>query len=370
MAAATLLMTLAAPAAARQDLARVDELVRAEMQRQKIPGVAVAVIRNGVPIKAEGYGRANVEHDVPVTQATIFQSGSLGKQFTAAAVMLLVEDGRLSLIDPLTKFFPDAPPRWKRITVRHLLTHTSGLPDYTAGAVNYRKDYTEDDLLKLAYGLKLEFEPGARWNYSNTGYVVLGALVRKASGGFYGDLLRTRVFAPLGMTSARIISEADVVPHRAAGYQLVEGELKNQDWVAPQLNTTADGSLYLSLRDMIAWDAGLRAKKVLKGDSWTHVFAPVTLNSGTTYPYGFGWGVEDFAGRRAQRHGGSWQGFQTHIARFPDEDLTIIVLANLADANPERISDGIAALIDPLLVQPALHPSRTRMLRYRRAPAG
>jgi len=356
MAVAALLVTVAAPAAARQDLARVDQFVRTEMGRQKIPGVAVAVIRNGVPIKAEGYGKANVEHDVPVTPETIFQSGSVGKQFTAAVVMLLIEDGRLALTDPLTKFFPDAPSHWKRITVRHLLTHTSGLPDYTAGAIDYRKDYAEDDLLKLAYGLKLEFGPGARWNYSNTGYVVLGAIVRRVSGEFYGDVLRTRVFAPLGMKTARIISEADIVPHRAAGYQLVQDKLKHQDWVAPQLNTTADGSLYLSLNDMIAWDAGLRAKKILKSESWTQVFTPVSLNSGNTFPYGFGWAVEDFAGRRAQRHGGAWQGFKTHIARFPDEDLTIIVLVNLAEANPERISEGIAALIDPSLARPELHP--------------
>ena len=319
------------------------------MARQKIPGLAVAVIRNGVAVKAEGYGIANVEHNVPVTSKTIFQSGSVGKQFTAAAVMLLVEDGRMALTDSLTKFFPDAPPHWARITVRHLLTHTSGLPDYTAGAVDYRRDYTEADLLELAYGLKLEFEPGARWNYSNTGYVVLGAIVRKASGEFYGDVLRTRVFAPLGMTTARIISEADIVPHRAAGYQLSKGELKNQDWVAPQLNTTADGALYLSLDDMIAWDAGLRAKKILKNESWTKVFTAVSLNSGNTYPYGFGWNVEDVAGHRSQRHGGSWQGFKTYIARFPGEDLTIIVLANLADADPEKIGDGIAALINPSL---------------------
>jgi CubicO group peptidase (beta-lactamase class C family) len=356
-AASILLLFLLIPSlASSQDAAAIDRVVEAEMARQKVPGVAVAVIRKGQPVVAKGYGVANVEHNVPVTRDTIFQSGSVGKQFTAAAAMLLMEDGRLALTDPVTKFFPDAPDTWKRMTVRHLLTHTSGLPDYTAGMVDYRRDYSEDDLLKFAYGLKLEFEPGSRWNYSNTGYIVLGFLIRKASGKFYGDVLAERVFAPIGMKTARIISEEDIVPHRADGYRLVRNELKHQAWVAPKLNTTADGSLYLSLNDMIAWDAALRAQQILKPDSWALVFAPVVLNSGKTYPYGFGWSVETFAGRRAQRHGGSWQGFQTHIARFPDEDLTIIVLANLAQSSPERLSNAVAASIDPTLALPPLKP--------------
>ena len=339
-----------------QDLAAIDRVVQSEMERQKVPGIAVAVVRNGQPIVAKGYGLANVEHGVPVTRDTIFQSGSVGKQFTAVAAMLLVEDGRMALTDPLTKFFPEAPEHWKRITVRHLLTHTSGLPDYTQGTVDYRRDYTEKELLDFAYGLTLEFEPGARWNYSNTGYVVLGIVIHKASGTFYGDVLAERVFAPAGMKSARVISEEDIVPHRSAGYRLVRGELKHHQWVAPRLNTTADGSLYLSLNDMLAWDAALRGRRLLKPDSWKHVFAPVALNSGKTYPYGFGWVVEDFAGRRAHRHGGAWQGFQTHIARYPDDDLTIIVLANLAQANPERISNAVAAVLDPTLTPPELRP--------------
>ena len=338
------------------DAGAIEKVVEAEVARQRVPGLAVAVIRKGETILARGFGLANVEHHVPVTPDTIFQSGSVGKQFTAAAAMLLVEDGKLVLSDPVTKYFPDAPEHWKRILVRHLLTHTSGLPDYTAGMVDYRRDYTEEELLKFAYGLKLEFEPGARWNYSNTGYIVLGFLIRKASGQFYGDVLRERVFAKIGMKTARVISEEDIVPHRAAGYRLVRNELKNQNWVAPRLNTTADGSLYLSLNDMIAWDAALRTQQVLKPESWTQVFTPVTLASGKPYPYGFGWQVDPFAGHRAQRHGGSWQGFQTHIARFPDDDLTIIVLANLAQSSPERISNAIAAAIDPTLAVPPLQP--------------
>lgn len=290
------LLLLTAAVAAANDGPRIDELVRGEVARQRIPGLAVGVVRNGEVIRAHGYGEANLEHGVPVTPDTIFQSGSVGKQFTAAAVMLLVEDGKVSLSDPLTTYFADAPPLWRTITVRHLMTHTSGLPEYTDGTVDLRRDYTEEEMLRFAYGLTLEFPPGARWNYSNTGYVLLGILIRKATGQFYGDVLRDRIFQPLGMKTARVISEADIVPNRAAGYRLVRGEVKNQDWVAPTLNTTADGALYLSLRDMLQWDKGLREKRVVREETWRQMLTPVSLNSGRPYPYGFGWTVEPVAG--------------------------------------------------------------------------
>jgi N-acyl-D-amino-acid deacylase len=327
----------------------IDALVRAEMGAQRIPGMAIAVVRKGEIVKAQGYGLANVEHDVPVTDETIFQSGSLGKQFTAAAVMLQVEAGKIALSDPLTKFFPDGPPMWRGITVRHLLTHTSGIPDYTDDMVDLRRDYSEDDLVKFAQTLELDFAPGEQWKYSNTGYVLLGVIVRKASGTFYGDVLRERVFAPLGMKTARVISEHDIVPHRAAGYRLAQDTLQNQAWVAPALNTTADGSLYLSLRDLIAWDRGLRARAVLKPESWDAIFAPVTLNVGRKHPYAFGWEVDRLGGQTVHRHGGSWQGFKTYIARYLGDDITIIALANLAQANPGKVVNAIANRLIPQL---------------------
>jgi CubicO group peptidase (beta-lactamase class C family) len=346
---APLLIVLLAADARADSLARVDEFVRAEMAREKVPGVAVAIVDHGSVVKAEGYGLANVEHGVPVRADTMFQSGSLGKQFTAATVMTLVEEGKIGLEDSIAKYFPEAPEPFRAITVRHLLTHTSGIPDYTEGTIDLRRDYGEDELAKLAFGLKLEFAPGSRWNYSNTGYLMLGVLVHRASGRFYGDVLRDRVFAPLGMETARIISEEDIVPHRAAGYRLVKGELKNQEWVAPKLNTTADGSLYFTVLDLVAWDKGLRAGAVLKPESWAAIFQPVRLNSGKTFPYGFGWSIEEAGGRPLIEHGGSWQGFRTHIARYLGDDLTIIVLANLAEADPERFVRGIAAIFDPKL---------------------
>ena len=321
-------------------LSRIDSVVKAEMSRQKIPGVAVAIVSKGTVMMAKGYGEANVEHHVAVTPETLFESGSVGKQFTSTAVMLLVEDGKIGLEDPITKYFPDAPASWAGITVRHLLTHTSGIPDYTTDAMDYRRDYTEDELAKMAFGLKPEFPPGSRWNYSNTGYVLLGIIIHKASGQFYGDVLRDRVFGPLQMRTARIISEEDIIPNRAAGYQLVKGALKNQEWVAPMLNTTADGSLYLSLQDYIAWDRGLRAGKILKPASWATVNTPVTLTSGKHYPYGFGWSIDTVAGQLRIHHGGAWQGFQTYISRYLGDDMTIVALANLGGSQPVAIVDA------------------------------
>jgi CubicO group peptidase (beta-lactamase class C family) len=334
---------------------RIDEFVRDEMHRQRIPGVAVAVVNKGL-VTARGYGYANLEHVVPVTDETIFQSGSLGKMFTAAVIMLQVEDRKLALTDPITTFYPDAPPSWRAITVRHLLTHTSGIPDYTTSTFDYRKDYTEDELAHLAFRQKLEFPAGARWNYSNTGYALLGFIVRKVSGRFYGDVLAERIFQPFGMTTARVISEEDVIAHRAAGYQLVNGVVKNQEWVAPKLNTTADGSLYWSLRDLVAWEAAVRKRAILKPESWTQILTPVALNSGKTYPYGFGWSLEERGGQPLQEHGGSWQGFKTQLSRFLGDDLSIIVLANLAQADPARFVDGIAAIVNPALARPQPSP--------------
>lgn len=335
---------------------RIDEFVRAEIQRQHVPGVAIGIIRNGEVVKAQGYGFANLEHQVPVGPATIFQSGSLGKQFTAAAVMLQIEDGKLSLSDPLTKFFPDAPTTWRSITVYHLLTHTSGIPDYEDGKLDYRKDHTEEDLARFAIALPLEFPAGTRWNYSNTGYVLLGIIVHNVSGSFYGDVLAARVFEPLGMKTARVISEADIVQNRAAGYRIENGAMKNQEWVSPVLNTSADGSLYFSVRDVMEWDAGIRARAVLKPESWNRMLQPVVLKSGKTYPYGFGWFLDERGGQPLQQHGGSWQGFKTQFSRFIGEDISIVVLANLAQADPARFADGIAEIMSPKLAVPVFKP--------------
>jgi len=332
----------------------IDRVVAEEMAKQRFPGLAVAVVQRGEPISVKGFGLANIEHSVPVSAATVFQTASLAKQFTAVAVMLQVEDGRLALDDSIAQFFPGAPASWKAVTVRHLLTHTSGIPNYDDGKLDYRKDYTEDELVQFAFGLALDFLPGSRWSYSDTAYVLLGVIVRKASGQFYGDVLRDRVFGPLGMRTARVISEEDLVMNRAAGYRRSGEVLKNQEWVAPKLNTTADGSLYLSLQDWLVWERALRKRSVLKATSWEAVFTPVRLNSGKTYPYGFGWELQDARGPARYSHTGQWQGFTTAYLHAVDADLTVIVLGNLADGHPMKIAERLAQTYAPELRRTAM----------------
>jgi CubicO group peptidase (beta-lactamase class C family) len=323
----------------------VDEYVRAEMQKQHIPGLSLLVSRDGNPIRAQGFGLANVELQVPVKPETVFQSGSVGKQFTATAVMMLVEESKIGLEDPLTKFFPDAPAAWKQVTVRELLSHTAGFTDYPKD-FNFRKDYTEDEVLKIVEGIPLAYPAGTKWSYSNLGYATLGILIHKVTGKFYGDFLQERIFKPLDMSTTRIISEADIIPNRAAGYRLVKGELKNQEWVAPMINTTADGSLYFSINDLAKWDAALYTEKLLKRSSLDQMWTVAKLKNGQPNQdhYGFGWSIETKNGHKVIGHGGSWQGFKTHISRYVDDKLTVVVLINQADAEPGPITDRVAEM--------------------------
>ena len=325
---------------------KVDDYIRTEMQTQQIPGLALAVIKDGQIVIAKGYGLANVEHQVPVKPETIFQSGSMGKQFTATAVMMLVEEGKLNLEDKITKYFPDGPEAWRNITVRHLLTHTSGMTDYPQD-FDLRRDYTEDELYQRIKSIPLAFQPGDKWSYSNLAYVMLGILIHKVSGKFYGDFLQERVFKPLEMTTARVISEEDIVANRAAGYRVENGQLKNQNWVSPSLNTTADGALYLTIHDMAKWDAALYTEKLLKKSSLEQMWTPVKLNDGKTHPYGFGWALGEVSGRRLIEHGGAWQGFKAHISRYADDKMTVILFANQIRANQTKLAHGVAAIFNP-----------------------
>ena len=323
----------------------VGDYVKAEMGRQHIPGLALLVTKDGKTIRAEGFGLANVELQVPVKPETIFQSGSVGKQFTAAAVMILVEEGKIGLDDPLTKYFQGAPASWKDVTVRELLSHTAGFGDYPKD-FNFRKDWTEPELLKLVESIPLAYPPGTKWAYSNLGYLTLGILIHRVAGEFYGDFLRQRIFQPLGMQTTRIISEADIIPNRPSGYRLVKGELKNQEWVAPSVNTTADGSLYFSILDLAKWDAALYERNLLKPSSYDLIWTPAKLKNGQPNKagYGFGWFIEDRNGHRCIHHDGSWQGFESAIDRYVDDHLTVVALTNLAGAKPGEITKHVAEM--------------------------
>ena len=216
-----LIVTAAISAVGQESLvSKVDEFIKAEMQKQKIPGVSLAVVKDGRPLIVKGYGYANLEHQVPVKPETVFQSGSVGKQFTATAVMMLVEEGKIGLDEKISKYLGDVPETWANITIRHLLSHTSGMTDYPTD-FDFRRDYTEDEILKRAKEIPVAFKPGEKWQYSNLGYVTLGVIIGKVTGKFYGEFFQERMFKPLGMTTSRIINEADLIPNRASGYRLV-----------------------------------------------------------------------------------------------------------------------------------------------------
>jgi CubicO group peptidase (beta-lactamase class C family) len=325
--------------------AAVTKYVKAEMQRQHIPGLSLLIISKAKIVRAEGFGLSNVELQVPAKAETIYQSGSVGKQFTASAVMMLVEEGKIALDDPLTKYFSDAPAPWHDVTVRELLSHTAGFGDYPKN-FNFRKDWSEDELLKMVEGIPLAYPPGTKWDYSNLGFLTLGILIHRVSGEFYGDFLQERIFHPLGMNTTRIISEADVIPNRAAGYRLVRGELKNQEWVAPMVNTTADGSLYFTILDLAKWDAALYTEKLLKKSSLDQMWTVVKLKNGEPNEgnYGFGWFIEQRNGHRCIHHDGAWQGFETAIDRYVDDQLTVVALSNLSGAQPGKITQHVAEM--------------------------
>lgn len=338
--------------------ARVDAYVGEQLGLQRIPGVNLAVLRDGKLVKAKGYGLANIELDVPVKPETVMQTGSVGKQFTATAVMMLVEEGRVGLDDKVSKYFIATPEAWKDITVRNLLTHTSGIPEYTESMnpkvkelFNFRADYTEDDLYQRLIQLPLDFEPGTKWQYSNSGYLLLGILIHRVTGEFYGDFLQERIFRPLGMTATQIISEANIVPNRSSGYQIVKGAIKNQEWVSPTLNTTADGALYTNALDLGKWDAALYTEKLIKKSSLEQMWTPVKLKDGKTYPYGFGWFLGQVNGHRLIEHDGAWQGFTMNISRYVDDRLTVIVMTNLEEgpSEPAKIAHGVAGIFEEKL---------------------
>jgi CubicO group peptidase (beta-lactamase class C family) len=346
---------------------KVDSYVRGEMQREQIPGLALGVYRDGKIVKAEGYGIANLEWDVPVKADTIFQSGSVGKQFAATAVMMLVEEGKVGLDDPLRKYFPDAPETWKDIKIRNLLSHTSGLGEYESGPRTkpdgpfyLRLDMTEDELYKRITAMPMDFKPGEDWSYRNTNYVLLGIIIHRVTGKFYGDYLQERIFQPLGMTSTRIISDRDIIPHRAAGYELVKGELKNQDWVSPTFNSTADGTLYFTVLDLEKWDAALYTERLLKRSSLEQMWTVMKLNDGKPNKanYGFAWEITEINGHKMIEHGGAWQGFTCNISRYVDDKLTVVVLTNLdaGHAQPGKIAHTVAGLYVPALMPVEIKP--------------
>ena len=330
------------PVAARADA--VDQYLQCEMHRLNIPGLSIAIVKNGKIIKSKGYGFSNIEVKSPAKPETIYQSGSIGKQFTAMLAMILVEKGMLHLDDKITQYVKDAPDTWKNITILNLLTHTSGLVRDIPG-VDWRLNYSQDEIINRLKPYPLNFQPGTAFSYSNVGYEFLGFIMEKITGNSYGTLLEKNIFKPLNMSTARVISDRDIILNRASGYDLVNGTLKNQEYVSTTFNSTADGALYFTVLDLAKWDAALYTTKLLKEDHMKLLWTPVKLINGKTENYGLGWRLLSIDGHQVIEHGGEWQGFTAFISRYINDKLTVIILTNLSgNAELGSITHHVASI--------------------------
>ncbi|MDX2042081.1 MAG: serine hydrolase [Acidobacteriota bacterium] len=329
---------------------KVDDYVKTEMQRQHIPGVSIAVVKDGKIIKVEGYGLANIEHNVPARPETVYQIGSVSKQLIAAGVLLLIQDGKVRLEDKLSQFLDGTPETWKDITVRHLLTHTSGIVREAPGFDPF-KVQADADVIKTAYPLPLRFAPGEKWEYCNVGYFSLAEIIRKVSGKPWGEFLKERLFLPLEMNVTRTTTLTDIVYNRADGYVWRSNKFDNATSFSA---LRPSGAFLSSVIDLAKWDAALYGDKVLSAATREQMWSPVKLNSGATHPYGFGWELSSVAGHKLAQHGGSLPGFRAQISRYVDDKLTVIVLTNADGANPNLIALGVAAQYIPGLI-----PERT-----------
>jgi D-alanyl-D-alanine carboxypeptidase len=331
----------------------IDKYVLSVMQKRHVPGVSIAIVKDGKLVEAKGYGLANVELSVPATEKTVYQLASVTKQFTATAIMILAGEGKLSLEDKITKYLSDLPAAWKEVTVRHLLTHTSGIKNYTSVKDFFktaRKDYTRSEILDLVAKAPLEFAPGEKWNYSNTGYFLLGMIVEKVAGKTYGEFLDERIFKPLDMTQTRVNDLHAIIPNRAQGYSWDGKVLRNGEYVSPT-QPFAAGMLVSTVSDLVKWDAALASDKLLKRAALESMWSPTPLSKGSPAEYGLGWQVNPVNGHRLVSHGGGIPGFSTQISRFVDDKLTVIVLTNADGGHASSLAQGIAGRVLPALMK-------------------
>jgi D-alanyl-D-alanine carboxypeptidase len=315
----------------------VDAIVRKQMEKQHIPGLVLAVVKDGKPVKVHGYGLANLELATPATPKSVFRIGSLSKQFLAAAIMLLANDGRLALDDKAARYLDDAPPAWQDITIRHLLTHTSGLIR-EAPAFALLKVQSDAEVIKSAYAAPLLFTPGEKWQYSNLGYFILAEIITRVSGQPWPQFVDTRVFKPLSMTSSAVTSVTPIIPYRADGYVYRNRQYEHASTL---LALRPSGAFMSTMSDLLKWDAALNAGALLPQTTLNAMWTATPLNDGTSWPYGFGWEVTEIGTHRAIQHGGTIPGFRSYYLRLPDDRLSVIVLTN----NEASATEAIAPLI-------------------------
>jgi CubicO group peptidase (beta-lactamase class C family) len=330
------------------------------------PGAAVLVARDGRVLMRKAYGAANVELNVPLRPEHVFRLGSITKQFTAVATLMLVDEGKVSLDDEITRWFPDYPTQGRRITVEHLLTHTSGIRSYTSipeFRAGIRRDLSVNELMATFRDQPMEFEPGARFSYNNSGYALLGAIIEKASGLNYADFVRTRIFQPLGMRSTFYETAQTVVPGRVDGYdRMPDGTVRRAEWIS-MTQPYAAGSLISTVDDLLLWNRAVAEGRILKPETWRRAFAAYTMNDGLSSGYGYGWFIGEAAGRPSIEHGGDIHGFSTDGLWIPSERLHVIVLANHRrepQRNPGDISQRIATALlgEPAAPAVALTPEQ------------
>jgi CubicO group peptidase (beta-lactamase class C family) len=339
----------------------VDAYIRETMRESGIPGLSIAVLKGGKVVKASGYGIANLETNTPATPHTVYKTASLSKQFIAAAVMLLVQEGKVRLDDMASAYLDGSPESWKDITVRHLLTGTSGIVrDPLERDYEPYREQPVTDVIKAAYPIPLRFSPGEKWSYSNVGYYVLAEIISRASGKAWNEFIAERLFVPAGMKSTRLTTTTEIVPQRAAGYRNTsKGWVNAEDWIAPR----PSGAFLSTVLDMAKWDAFLDTTRILTDSSKRLMWTRATLTNGGPTNYGFGWIVDSFLGRRRIHHDGQFPGFRSDYERFPDDKLTVIVLANSDNARVEWLALKIAGFYAPTLTAP-------RFVLRADAPAG
>jgi D-alanyl-D-alanine carboxypeptidase len=311
---------------------RIDNFVNAEMRGHQVPGLALSVISGGRVVKTSAYGFANLEHNVPVRAETVFEIGSLTKQFTAACILMLQQDGKLSVNDPISKHLRDTPAAWSNITIRHLLTHTSGIANYTGhDGFELTRRLTQAQFIKAVAALPADFKPGEQAKYCNSGYNLLGHIIENVSGRSYWSFLAEHIVAPLGMDSATNRNPIILVPHRADGYVRAGGKLRNRD--SDLTDVFSAGSIVSNIGDLAKWNASLDTDKLLSPESKQQMWTRAKLNDGSETSYGFGWRIGTHDGHRNIGHSGSTSGFSASLQRFPDDKLTVIVLCNSDELN-------------------------------------
>jgi len=321
-------------------VSRANEYLAAVEKIDRFSGT-VLIARDGKPILSKGIGMANREWDIPNTPATAMRLGSVTKQFTSAAIMLLQERGKLSTSDLICKYISECPAAWEPITIRQVLTHTSGIPNYT-DAPDFAKKailpISTSDLLVDYKSKPLDFAPGEKFNYSNSGYHLLGLIVEKASGKSYKDFLQENIFTPLGLNDTGYDSHENIIKHRAAGYTRKGEGFVNAAYM-DMLIPFAAGALYSTTEDLLKWDQALYTDKLLTQKSRDEMFTPA---KGT---YAYGWNVGKRGNHRSISHGGGIYGFATQIARYPDDRVTVIVLSNVEGASSGMVANNLASIV-------------------------